>query len=245
MNEAKIIVNSNTNIEELLAQIDGQSEKSIVIESDAGIENVKSIAKHISELTDQGFRFYNVSFKSLSTEDKIELLKFAMTNEVCVANLVETMVLLVNSSNNYNAEFFSSENVFFSSLVEYLDICDEIEDETNLLREKIVYYFLATLKSYVNHPRFVLMDSNNCETMPQMYECILMLLDIFNLSFIMNTPNLKVPTLDEISNNVKNNSGLIDIWANKQNFVKSTLGDLYNLIMENNNLQSTEEEQNG
>ena len=96
--------------------------------------------------------------------------------------------------------------------------------------QKVGFYFLAIMKSYVNHPRFVMNESSNYETMPAMYEYVLMLLDFFNISFILNTPNLDIPAFSEIPSNLKSEVKLIDLWADKQKFVVSTLSELSKAI---------------
>ena len=235
-------INNETNVEELLASLTNENNQTLLIEPGTDMETIQKIMMFVSNLPEQGFRFHNINFKHLDSEEKVEVLKFAIKNELCIISIIETLVLLVNSCNNYNAEFFESEDVFFSSLVDYLDICDEIEEETTLLREKIAYYFLATLKSYVNHPRFVLSEANNYEQMPGLYEYMLMLLDVFNLSFILNTPKLNVPEFASIPNNINNNSNLIDLWSDKQKFVRSTLADLSDLVQKEIELNKTEQE---
>lgn len=232
---------NTTKVEEILNFFDGETQNIITISPDTDIENIHLLLTQISELSDYGFRFFNVRFKSLSSEKKSEILKIAIKEQLCIVSLIETMVLLINSSNNYNQEFFNSPNVFFSSVVDYLDVCDALEDEINEIRQKIIYYFLATIKSYVNHPRFIMNESSNFETMPQMYEYILVLLDFFNISFIMNTPNINVPNFSEIPNNIKTNTKLIDFWSDKQKFVISTLSELSNTINKKLEKETTQE----
>lgn len=237
------IFTKTTNADEIFNGFDGKSQVVVTFESDVDLETVKSFLVRVSELPENGFKFFDVRLKALSSEDKAEVLKFVIKEQLCITNLIETIVLLINSSNNYNPDFFNNPAVFFSSTVDYLDVCDELEQETNEIREKVVYYFLAAIKSYVNHPRFVLNESSNYESMPQLYECIMMLLDFFNISFIMNTPGLKVPDFSEIPSNLKAEIKLVDLWADKQKFVVSTLSELSQVITEklNNQAKATEE----
>lgn len=237
------IFTKTTNADEIFNGFDGKSQVVVTFESDVDLETVKSFLVRVSELPENGFKFFDVRLKALSSEDKAEVLKFIIKEQLCVTNLIETIVLLINSSNNYNPDFFNNPAVFFSSTVDYLDVCDELEQETNEIREKVVYYFLAAIKSYVNHPRFVLNESSNYESMPQLYECIMMLLDFFNISFIMNTPGLKVPDFSEIPSNLKAEIKLVDLWADKQKFVVSTLSELSQVITEklNNQAKAIEE----
>lgn len=232
-----------TNADEIFNSFDGKSQIVVTFESDVDLETIKSFLVRVSELPEDGFKFFDVRLKALSSEDKAEALKFAIKENLCITNLIETTVLLINSSNNYNPDFFKNPVVFFSSTVDYLDVCDALEEETNEIREKVIYYFLATMKSYVNHPRFVLNESSNYESIPRMYECILMLLDFFNISFIMNTPGLKVPDFSEIPNNVKAKMKFIDLWADKQKFVVSTLSELSQVITEKLNSQTEQAEE--
>lgn len=232
-----------TNADEIFNSFDGKSQIVVTFESDVDLETVKSFLARVSELPENGFKFFDVRLKALSSEDKAEALKFIIKEQLCVANLLETIVLLINSSNNYNPEFFNNPGVFFSSTVDYLDVCDALEQETNEVREKVVYYFLAAIKSYVNHPRFILNESSNYESMPRMYECIMMLLDFFNISFIMNTPGLKVPDFSEIPSNLKAEIKLVDLWADKQKFVVSTLSELSQVITEKLSKQESKTEE--
>ena len=230
MEAIELTFDNNSVVEEMLK--DATTQHVITIKEDVELDKVKSLVKAVSELPESGFKYFDIRFKALSSEDKAELLKFVIKEELCNTNLIETLVLLINSSNNYNPEFFNNPVVFFSSVVDYLDVCDLLEEETNLVREKVAYYFLATMKSYVNHPRFVLNETGNFETMPMMYECILMLLDFFNISFILNTPNIKVPDFSEVPNNMKSEIKLLDLWTDKQKFVVSTLSELSKTINE-------------
>lgn len=238
MEAIELTFDNNTVIADALK--DTTTQHIITVNGDTDINNIKELLRCVSELPEQGFRFFEVRLKALSSENKAEILKFMIKEELCVANLIETLVLLVNSSNNYNPDFFNNPAVFFSSVVDYLDICDALEEETNILREKIVYYFLSIIKSYVNHPRFVLNESSNYEAMPKMYEYMLMLLDFFNISFIMNTPNIKVPEFSEIPSNLKSEIKLLDLWSDKQKFVVSTLSELSQVVMDKINKKDTE-----
>lgn len=234
------IFTKTTNADEIFNSFDGKSQVVVTFESDVELETVKSFLVRVSELPEDGFKFFDIRLKALSSEDKAEVLKFAIKEQLCITNLIETIVLLINSSNNYNPDFFKNPAVFFSSTVDYLDVCDALEEETNAIREKVVFYFLAIVKSYVNHPRFILNESSNFESMPKMYECIMMLLDFFNISFIMNTPTLKVPDFSEIPSNLKTDIKLMDLWADKQKFVISTLSELSQVIVEKLNKQANE-----
>lgn len=226
-----IIINDQTALDTL--DFSKQEETKVIFEENTPIETVKTVIKTISDLPDSGFKYYKVIFKHLSNEKKIELIKYTIDEELCITTMIETLVLLINSSNNYNPEFFNSEEVLFSSIVDYLDICDEIEDHITKIREKVAYYFFGLIKSYVNSPRLILSESGNCEKIPMMYEYVLALLDIFNISFILNTPNLKVPNFADIPNNVKSDIELLGIWADKQKFVLSTLSELSKFVEKN------------
>lgn len=222
--------NNDTNITDILSKVDGETTFVITVDAECEVEKVKDLLTQVSNLSDFGFKFFNIRLKALSTDKKVEVLKFAIANKLCITSIIETVVLLINSSNNYNPEFFEADDVLFSSVVDYLDVCDMTEEEVTKVREDIAFYFLATLKSYVNHPRFMLNASGNYETVPAFYECVLMLLDFFNISFILNTPGLKVPGFNEIPNNIKSEIKLLDLWADKQKFVVSTLSELSKLV---------------
>lgn len=226
------ILNNDTKIEEIIAKFDGETQHIVKVEAGTDLEKVKSLLKQVSDLPDYGFRFYNIRLKDLTSEEKAELLKYSIKEELCITNTIETLVLLINSSNNYNPEFFNAPDVLFSSVVDYLDVCDLLEEDITHVREKVGYYFLGVMKSYVNHPRFMMNESSNYETMPEMYECILILLDFFNISFILNTPNLNIPAFADIPSNLKTETKLIDLWADKQKFVISTLSELSKVINE-------------
>lgn len=240
MEAIELFFDNNSVVEEMLK--DATTQHVITIKEDTELDKVKDLVKAISDLPESGFKYFDVRFKALSSESKAEVLKFTIKEELCNTNLIETLVLLINSSNNYNPEFFNNPVVFFSSVVDYLDVCDLLEEEMNIVREKIAYYFLATMKSYVNHPRFVLNESGNFETMPTMYECMLMLLDYFNISFVLNTPGIKVPNFSEIPSNMKSEIKLVDLWSDKQKFVVSTLSELSKTINEKLAENKTEEE---
>lgn len=233
--------NNETKINDILTNYDKVNLNIVNVEAGTSLDNIKDLLVQISELPDSEFRFFDVRLKALESEEKAELLKFAFEKELCITNIIETFVLLVNSSNNYNPEFFDAPSVLFSSVVDYLDVCDLVEDQMNQLREKIAFYFFAIMKSYVNHPRFILNETSNCTEMPEMYESILMLLDFFNISFILNTPKLKVPSFEEIPNNLKTKTKILDLWSDKQKFVMSTLSELSKFINEKLAEEKTEE----
>jgi len=232
MEPIELTFDNNTVIEDLFKDLENGKQRIINVQENTSLEKIKELLKSVSGLPNSAFKFFDIRLKALSSEDKAEILKFVIKEELCITNLIETIVLLINSSNNYNQEFFNNPVVFFSSVVDYLDVCDALETEINTVREKVAFYFLATMKSYVNHPRFVLNESGNFETMPMMYECILMLLDFFNISFILNTPNINIPSFSEIPNNMKSEIKLLDLWTDKQKFVVSTLSELSKTINE-------------
>ena len=95
------IFTKTTNADEIFNGFDGKSQVIVTFESDVDLETVKSFLVRVSELPENGFKFFDVRLKALSSEDKAEVLKFVIKEQLCVTNLIETIVLLINSSNNY------------------------------------------------------------------------------------------------------------------------------------------------
>ena len=99
------ILNNETDVEAIMSLFEGEEQQIVKVEAGTDLDKVKDLLKQTSDLPNSGFRFFTIRLKELSSEDKAELIKYVIKEELCVASIIETLVLMVNSSNNYNGIF--------------------------------------------------------------------------------------------------------------------------------------------
>ena len=89
------ILNNETDVEAIIASFDGESQQFVKVEAGTDLEKVKDLLKQTSDLPNNGFRFFTIRLKDLSSEDKAELIKYVIKEELCVTSIIETLVLMV------------------------------------------------------------------------------------------------------------------------------------------------------
>lgn len=132
--------------------------------------------------------------KSLSSELKAEVLKYAFTREDLKDPLTSLNIFnLIKIYNTLDDSFFEDENVWFNSLEDLLDLKLLIHSELKQFVRKFSIYFLSLIKSY-NKMTYTPMD-NNIE-LPQIFKTLFLSMDfmtaagIFSVSSPINTDEL-------------------------------------------------------
>lgn len=132
--------------------------------------------------------------KDLSFEDKILFFKeiFKRDNIINPSLLVNISLLILGGS--LEDEIFSREDIFFKSLVEYLDIKYELKTEINEFNLNLSKFFLGILKGYSVKLRELQVE------IPYMYRCILEIANFSQISKILNKCSINLQDCSPVVN---------------------------------------------
>ncbi len=89
-----------------------------------------------------------IDIRSLPTEQKIEAFKIALSNEDLIDSLfILNIYNLIKGSNTFSEGYFASESVFFTNIVEFLDVKRAIKQELSEFVRKLCVWYLSIISS--------------------------------------------------------------------------------------------------
>lgn len=192
-------VSKSTNIEELLENVKTYSEEQIehvFVFSDFDFDDMKSKIDIIIDFEKEWIEQENadlsipaISLKNISKENKIKCLLYAMEN----SDMVDQWMLLniyniIKGYNTFSDGYFASEEIYFSDLVELMDILPEIKSDKRYeaFIDNLAKYYLSIIKSVgIMSGRKL----ENAINIPLLYQRILFVSDFISLSNILNKSN--------------------------------------------------------
>ena len=75
MEPIELIFDNNTVIEDVLK--DAEIQHVVTIKENTDLDKIKDLLVQVSDLPDSGFKFFDIRFKALSSEEKSKILKFS------------------------------------------------------------------------------------------------------------------------------------------------------------------------
>lgn len=180
--EVKIIL-SDTEFEK---QEDGSNLITITPHSDISKEQLLEMIESVynNELEENIKDTYLLNFKSLNSELKAEVFKYAFTREDLKDPLTSLNILnIIKIYNTLDDSFFEDKNIWFNSLEDLLDLKLLIHSELKEFIKKFSIYFLSLIKSY-NKMTYTPMD-NNIE-LPQLFKTLFLSMDFMTASGIFS-----------------------------------------------------------
>ena len=143
--------------------------------------------------------------KYLDYDKKLKALKELINNESLKDSKdIINISFLVKRLNQLDNEIFKREDIYYSSLMELIDLKINLKKELEELRKKIVIYYLGCLKSLTIKNEEQAIHINN------LYFHLLHILDINDISVILQKVEIKeeIPFIHnskEIYNIINNN----------------------------------------
>lgn len=177
------------------------------------LETEESVFKYATG--DQEFEqlyFFDIDLKNLSKDVKLELFKVLLKRETTInTKVILNIYNLIKTYNSFEDAFFAHPDIYFNTLEEYLDIRTDLMDELKEFSRRLIIYYLSCLKSL--HVTEADTAYNNLKPIPAVYQRILLVIDFFTLSKIMNkVENINTSDLIYVQNSTK----YIDCLSTKQ-----------------------------
>lgn len=128
--------------------------------------------------------YIKLSLRELNTKQLIAAFRFVLNQDTINDSLTILNILNLIKSNTLEESFFEDKNVYFKSLVEYLDVKLEIKDELKEFVKKFSFYFYSMIKS-CGKP--IANGKDTIVKLPDVYYNIFVSLDFMTLSRIAAT----------------------------------------------------------
>lgn len=126
-----------------------------------------------------------IGIRNWKVEDKINFFKQAIKDEgLRNTNIIINIALLLKRLNNYDDTIFEREDIYFTSLVELVDVKLELKNELDELRKVIVKYYLSVIKS------LVVKNEEQSKEIANLYYLLLRVLSVYDISLMLQKIDL-------------------------------------------------------
>lgn len=174
------------------------------------VDELKSVYETLSEPTAEGtFLIPMADLKHATTEQKIEAIRYGLNTPTLNDPLMQlNLYNLVKSYNNMNDDFFNSDDIYFNSVEELLDVKLALGAEIKAFIRQLSIYFVSLLKSY---NKMMFTPAEEHIELPQLYKNMVLSSDIMTLSGILaKSPAFSTDELVYINNAYVYMTTLID-----------------------------------
>ena len=179
----------------------------------------------------EGTEFYTavmnnevINAKSLTQEEKVELIKQCLTHEELTNPSLITNIVLLSLGGSLDDAVFENEVCLFNSLIEFIDIKQEVKAEITKFNTQLCKYFIGVLKGYGLKLNELKIDMTN------LYWAVIHSVTFENISTLLNKAEFDIKDVPAI----RNAEEIINTLCMK-NDVSKRLLDLFfcNGLMEN------------
>lgn len=208
----QLVLNDTVHFEDVQSNIDQKANIELIkfehTDSEALVNDLKALIaweNNIFQTADRDTELFkliplNVSFKTLSLENKIEVFRTALTvDELVNSNLLLNLFMLITSNTKYHEDsVYTADHVILgqpggaNGLEEFLDIKISLKPELEEFYKNITKYYLSCLCSL--HYKETDVAYDNLKIMPVKYNQILSFLTFEDLSRISR----RVPNINEL-----------------------------------------------
>lgn len=95
------------------------------------------------------------------------------------SNILINISLLLKRFNNLDETLFDREDIYFSSIVELIDIKLELQDDLDELRKNIVKYYFSVIKS------LAVKNEEQSRDIDNLYFMLLRILSVYDISLML------------------------------------------------------------
>jgi hypothetical protein len=156
-------------------------------------EKVKELIAEVDKILDRDLAFFHekkldqiqneiLPIKTLPYEEKLQVVEHVVSrSNILNVNMIYNISLLVITGQQYSADFFESENVWFESIVELIDMRVALESYITKLITQLIEAFIDVLGSQHITPEIEGM-SPNFRFLEPTYHMLLMTMNFYTLS---------------------------------------------------------------
>lgn len=168
----------------------------------------------------EGTEFYTavmnneiINAKSLPAEEKIELIKQCLVHEEITNPSLITNIVLLSLGGSLDDDVFENEICLFNSLIEFIDIKQEIRSEIAKFNTQLCKYFIGVLKGYSLKLNELKIDMTN------LYWAVIHSVSFNNISSLLNKTDFNISEVPA----VRNSEEIIDALCVKNSMSKKLL----------------------
>lgn len=172
----------------------------------------------------EGTEFYtavmsgeSIIAKALSTEEKTELIRQCLLHEEIVNPSLITNIVLLSLGGSLDDNAFKNEICLFNSLIEFIDIKQELRTEINKFNTQLCKYFIGVLKGYSLKLNELKIDITN------LYWGVIHSVTFANISTLLNKVDFNIKDVPAI----RNAEEIIDSLCIKNNVSKELMNILF------------------
>lgn len=165
-----------------------------------------------------------INAKSLPAEEKIELIKQCLAHEEITNPSLITNIVLLSLGGSLDDDVFENEICLFNSLVEFIDIKQEIRNEIAAFNTQLCKYFIGVLKGYNLKLNELKIDMTN------LYWAVIHAVTFENISTLLNKVEFDIKDVPAI----RNAEEIVNTLCMKNDVSRKLLGLFFNGgLMEN------------
>lgn len=135
------------------------------------------------------------NLKALALQDKINFISYCLDDEsLNNPNIIINLSFLIRQFNDLTTDIFEREDIYYSSIIELLDIKQALRDKLDVLRRKIVEYYFSITKSISTLNDEMSIDMEN------IYYNLFQCLSINDISVMMQKVDLSFDKIQLVRN---------------------------------------------
>ena len=160
----------------------------------------------------------NIIARALPQEEKVELIKQCLLHEEITNPSLISNIVLLSLGGSVDDEVFENEISIFTSLIEFIDIKQEIRTEINEFNAQLCKYFIGVLKGYSLKLNELKIDMTN------LYWSVIHSITFNNISGLLNKVSFDIKEVPAI----RNAEEIIDSLCLKNNLSKELMNLFFN-----------------
>lgn len=158
-----------------------------------------------------------IDARDLPIDDKKEFIGYCLENANITNNTVVVNLILVVLGGTLDNKLFDRDDIYFKSLMEYLDIKTAIKTQLNNFCNQLVKYFIGALKGYYS------LLSDNKVPIPVLYGIILSVANLNQISRLFVHANFNVHDVPQ----VENSKMIIDGFCSRNELAKGFMNAFF------------------
>ena len=149
--------------------------------------DIVELIKRINIIENESKISITINLKPLNIQKIQEILSLLLKyDKLTNVSIIFNIILLLKTYNTLEDEFFNNQNVYYSSLEDFLDIKNGLKSNIKELNTKLSIYFISIFRS-LNKFEFSFID--NPVQIPELYKNILLSVDVFTIGGILSNNN--------------------------------------------------------
>jgi hypothetical protein len=148
----------------------------------------------LSEIEKLFFTDESFDIKDMPTKDKIGFIEYCLSKTDATNTQVLTNVILIVLGGTLDNALFDRQDIYFNSLMEYLDIKTALKAQIDQFSNQLLKYFIGAIKGYYS----LLVD--NKVPIPVIYGALLSVANLDQISKLFMHADFNVKDVPQVQN---------------------------------------------